>query len=71
MISRMEKKEKKTTFISDLKKREKRKREDEMGRERRRKKNGKCGADWLLSGGPIADRAEQTEDKKDCLFEDN
>ena len=29
------------------------------GREEGKRKNGKSGADWLLSGGPIADRAEQ------------
>ena len=67
----MEKKEKKTTFISDLEKKQKRKREDEMGRERKRKKNRKCGANWLLTEGPIAGRVEQMENKKDCLFENN
>ena len=67
----MEKKEKTVTVISDLEKKQRRERKDEMGTEKSRKRNGKCGADWLLTEGPIGKRAEQMEDKKDCLFEDN
>jgi len=39
--------------------------------EKGKKRDGKCGAEWLLTGGPIGKRAEQMEDKKDCLFENN
>lgn len=39
--------------------------------EKGKKMGRKCGADWLLSGGPIGDRVEQMGDKKDCPFEDN
>ena len=41
----MEKQKKTTTFISDLEKKQKRKREDEMGGEKGKRKNGKSGAD--------------------------
>ena len=55
-------------FIWEEKKKKKRK----SGMwEKREKRGRKCGANRLLSGGPIADRVEQVEDKKDCLFEDN
>jgi len=38
--------------------------------EKRRKRGRKCGADWLLSGGPIGKGAEQREDKDFCPVED-
>lgn len=66
----MEKQKKTTTFISDLEKKQKRKREDEMGGEKGKRKNGKSGAEWLLSGGPIGKGAEQREDKDFCPVDD-
>lgn len=30
----------------------------------------KCGADWLLTEGPIGKRAEQREDKDFCPVDD-
>ena len=38
--------------------------------EKRRKRGRKCGADWLLSGGPIGKRAEQREDSEICPEDD-
>ena len=34
--------------------------------EKGKKRDGKCGADWLLSGGPIGKGAEHPQDKKLC-----
>ena len=62
----MEKKEKKTNFISDLEKKQKRKREDEMGCEKGKRRGRKCGAEWLLTEGPIGKGAEHPQNKKLC-----
>ena len=48
-------------------KEEKKKKETpEKGKRRKRK----CGAVWLLSGGPIGKGAEQREDKRICPVDD-
>ena len=38
--------------------------------EKGKKRDRKCGADWLLSGGPIGKGAEQREDKDFCPVDD-
>ena len=45
---------------------EKKKGMSEKGKKRKRK----CGADWLLTEGPIGNRAEQREDKHFCPVDD-
>ena len=39
--------------------------------EKRRKRGRKCGADWLLTEGPIGNGAEPREDKHFCPEDDN